>query len=59
MDIIIAVSSPHTNAPAPSFILMWNEKSEPMMLSPMSPRSSAALMAIFSLRKASGYSALT
>ena len=59
MDCIMAVSSPHTNAPAPSLSLRWKEKSEPMMLSPMRPRSSAAFMAIFRRRMASGYSART
>ena len=33
----MAVSSPQTNAPAPSLSLRWKEKSEPMMLSPMRP----------------------
>ncbi len=34
IEAISAVSSPQTKAPAPSLILIWNEKSVPRMFSP-------------------------
>ena len=58
IEAIIAVSSPQTNAPAPSFISIFRLKSESKILFPRKPRSSACLIAILSRFNASGYSAL-
>ncbi len=52
-----AVSSPQTNAPAPSLILMWKLKPLPRMSSPSRPSASAWAMAMRRRLIASGYSA--
>ena len=59
MEVISAVSSPHTNAPAPRRMSM--SKSNPLskMFSPSRPYSRAWPMAISSRLTAMGYSART
>ena len=59
MDEVSALPSPHTNAPAPLVICIWNEKSVPSILSPRSPVSSACAIAFFRRSTARGYSART
>ena len=56
---INAVSSPHTNAPAPSTTLSLNEKPDPMTLSPIIPLASHSAKASLTRAAASGYSART
>ncbi|MBV6504834.1 MAG: hypothetical protein ILNGONEN_00387 [Syntrophorhabdaceae bacterium] len=58
IDAISAVSSPHTNAPAPSFIETSKLNLEPRIFFPRSPYSFIWFIAFFSLSIASGYSAL-
>ena len=58
IEAIIAVSSPHTKAPAPSLTLRWKSQPVPMMSEPRRPRSSASAMALRKRRTAMGYSAL-
>ena len=57
MLAIRAVSSPQTKAPAPSLIVMSNEKSVPRMWSPSRPSFLIAAMAGRRRWMASGYSA--
>ena len=52
-----AVSSPQTNAPAPSLISMSKQKSVPRMFFPSSPHARAWSIAIWRRETASGYSA--
>ena len=52
-----AVSSPQTNAPAPSLMTISNEKSDPRIFSPSSPHPRICSIAIRSRSIASGYSA--
>ncbi len=59
MEAIRAVSSPQTNAPAPSLIFTLKEKLLPKIESPNNPTSSICLMAIFNRVIANGYSART
>ncbi len=58
MEAIRAVSSPHTKAPAPCFILRLKLKPESNKFSPRKPPAFAWAMAFSSLFIASGYSAL-
>ncbi len=57
IEAIRAVSSPQTNAPAPSLILMWKLRPLPRMFSPSRPYSSAWASAPRNRSRASGYSA--
>ncbi len=57
IDAISAVSSPQTNAPAPSFMCNLNLKFVPKILSPKKPFASASAIAFLRWRIASGYSA--
>ncbi len=59
IDSRSAVSSPQTNAPAPSLISISNENLLPKMFSPNIPYSLACFRAISNLFTAIGYSALT
>jgi len=59
IEAMSAVSSPHTNAPAPSRISTVKVKPEPMMSAPSRPRASASAIALVSRLTASGYSART
>ena len=56
-DAMSAVSSPQTNAPAPSLTWIVKSKPVPMMSLPRSPRSSACAIAMLRRLIASGYSA--
>ena len=58
IEWISAVSSPHTNAPAPYFISISNSKPELNIFVPKTPLSFASSKAILSLFIARGYSAL-
>jgi len=55
-EAIKAVSSPHTNAPAPILTSMSNENSLPNILVPINPFFLACLMACSNLLMANGYS---
>ena len=59
MEAMSAVSSPQTNAPAPSLILSVKPQPLPSAFSPRNPRSSAAAIASLRRLTASGYSART
>ncbi len=59
MDAIIAVSSPHTNAPAPSITCKSKLYEEPNICLPNIPALYASWMAFRILFTASGYSART
>ena len=59
IDSSRAVSSPQTNAPAPSLISTSNSKSVPNIFLPNKPYSLACFIAISNLCTAIGYSALT
>ena len=59
MEAKSAVSSPQTNAPAPSNTWRRKEKPDPRMSSPRRPSSSACRIAIRRCFTARGYSALT
>ncbi len=58
-DCINAVSSPHTNAPAPLTRLMSKENWVPRMFSPRSPSSRACRSAMIRCLMANGYSLRT
>ena len=58
-ELIRAVSSPHTNAPAPSTSEIRKLNPRPRMFSPIRPYSLACSMARVSRCTASGYSART
>ena len=58
IEAIKAVSSPHTNAPAPNLNEILKSKPDPNIFSPSKPISSASLIAFLSLLIAKGYSAL-
>ena len=58
-EVMSAVSSPHTKAPAPSLTSRLKSKPVPNMSLPSSPYSLAWFIAIVSLSTAIGYSALT
>ena len=58
-DSIKAVSSPHTNAPAPALIRILQENPLPAIFSPRYPRSSAWRIAFVRRTIARGYSART
>ena len=58
-EVISAVSSPQTNAPAPSRMCTVNENSEPSSFSPRYPAAVASLIALRRRLTASGYSART
>ena len=59
IDSNSAVSSPHTNAPAPNLTSKSNSKSVPNMFLPSIPYSFAWSIAVWNLCTAIGYSALT
>src|SRR5208337_4188062 len=59
MEAMRAVSSPHTNAPAPSLIFTEKLKAEPKMFLPRNPLARASLMECFKRWTAFGYSART
>ena len=59
MAAIIAVSSPHTKAPALSIVLTCRLYPEPRMLSPSSPYISASSIALARCSAINGFSALT
>jgi len=59
IEVINAVSSPQTKAPAPSLSSISKQKSVPKMLFPNKPYSLACFIAKFNLLTATGYSALT
>ena len=59
MEAISAVSSPQTNAPAPSLRCRLNSQPVPKTSLPRNPRSSASATAIVRRLTASGYSART
>ena len=59
IDAIKAVSSPHTKAPAPSFMWISSEKLLPIIFFPKKFLSSASFMAFLKRLMARGYSALT
>ena len=59
MDWMSAVSSPHTNAPAPSRTCSVKLNGVPRMLAPRNPRASAAAIAARAWRTAIGYSLRT
>ena len=59
IDAIRAVSSPQTNAPAPSLICKSSEKSLPIIFLPKKFLSSASFIAFLKRLIASGYSART
>jgi len=56
-EAISAVSSPHTNAPAPRRSSTWNSKGVSAMPAPSSPARPARRMAVLSRATARGYSA--
>jgi len=58
IDPMSAVSSPHTKAPAPSFIFTSKLKSESRILFPRSPYSLICPIAFLRRSMARGYSAL-
>ena len=59
IDAINAVSSPQTNAPAPSLICSLKLNPEPKIFSPNNPIASACSIAMRRRLMASGYSART
>jgi hypothetical protein len=59
IDAISAVSSPHTNAPAPNRNSILKVNGVPQIFAPSNPSFSACRMATFNRLIASGYSART